>query len=82
MTMNSHDIIRSISSLKELELLRKQIKAEIRYTELIVKSDFNAIFSGSWSLINETTIRKGLFLSLSFLAKHLTRKVALKRAGS
>ena len=64
---------RTFSTLNELELLRKELKGQIHFTEELIKSDYNAIIADSRSLIAETVIRRGLLLSMKFLAKQLNK---------
>ena len=71
MTINSKRM-QDISSLKELKLLRKQMKLQRLYIEENIGNDYHTIVYGykTWAL--QSLLRKGLFLSLGFIAKKLT----------
>lgn len=70
----NRDLIKTFSTLKEIEILQKQLKGQIRYTEKLVKSDFQGIITGQLSLIGGDFIRNGLSLSLKYLTKSLLKR--------
>ena len=71
----NRDLIKTFSTLKEIEILQKQLKGQIRYTEELVKSDFHGIITGQLSLISGDFIRNGLALSLKYVTKSLLRRM-------
>jgi hypothetical protein len=66
--------MQDISTMKELKLLRNQLKRHISYVEENMENDYYAIIYGYKTWFIQNIFRKAIILSLGFLAKKLGRR--------
>lgn len=63
-----------IGSLREIKLLRRNLKKELRYSEERIENEAYAIIGGYKSWITYNIIEKGVAYSLNFVLKKLFPK--------